>query len=129
MLKLIHMKVCIHEALSFCAHDVWRKLVSAVVVGIRFLEVFKCQYTGAFLLVLACGLFGSFCITCNMFACGVIRIGDSIFMYFFAPDLLNICDMLLCWCILSHCVARWSTVACVSVTVSVSLLFVDTCYI
>jgi len=63
-----------------------RKLVSAVVVGISFLGVFKCQYTGAFLFVLAGGLFGSFCAACNKVVCGVIRFGDSIVLYCFAND-------------------------------------------
>jgi len=63
-----------------------RKLVSAVVVGISFLGVFKCQYTRAFLFVLAGGLFGSFCAACNKVACGVIRFGDSIVLYCFATD-------------------------------------------
>jgi hypothetical protein len=57
--KLIHIKFCIHEALSFFTDVMCRKLVFAVVVGIRFLEVFNCQYTEIFLLVLTGGLFGS----------------------------------------------------------------------
>jgi len=50
------------------------------------LGVFKCQYTGAFLLVSAVDLFGSFCATCNEVACGVITFGDSIILYSFAAD-------------------------------------------
>ena len=39
--------------------------MSVVVVGIRFLEIFNYQYTGAFLLVLPGGLFGSFFAVCS----------------------------------------------------------------
>ena len=60
--------------------------MSAVVVGIRFLGVFKYQYTGAFLFVLAGGVFGSFCAACNKIACRVLRFGDSIVLYCFAND-------------------------------------------
>jgi len=47
-LKLIHIKFCFLETLSFFTDDMCRKIVSAVVVGIRIPDVFKCQYTGAF---------------------------------------------------------------------------------
>jgi hypothetical protein len=63
--------------------------VSAVVVGIRFLEVSKCQYSGDIFVGFSWCLFGSFFASCNKVACGVIRFGDSIFMYFFAPNFLK----------------------------------------
>ena len=79
----------IHEILSFCTDDMCRKLMSVFVVGIRFLEVFKCQYPGILLLVLAGGLFGSYCVSCNTFVYGAIRFSDSIFMYFLVPDFVK----------------------------------------
>ena len=45
------------------------------------------QYIGASLLVLAAGLFGSFCATCNMVACFVIIFGESIFPYRFSTGI------------------------------------------
>jgi hypothetical protein len=88
--------------LSLC-----RKLVSAVVVGVRFLEIFKSQYVGVLLLVLAGGLFGSFCISCNTYAYGAIRYSDSIFMYFLHQILLYICDMFLVYIVTLCCELKY----------------------
>jgi len=47
-LILIHIKFFIQETLLFCTDVFCSKLVSAIVVVSRFLEVFKRQYTGNF---------------------------------------------------------------------------------
>jgi hypothetical protein len=66
-----------------------RKLGPAVLVGIRFLQDFKCRYTEAFLIILAGVLLRSYCDICNKVACVVIRFGDSIVQYSVAPELDN----------------------------------------
>jgi hypothetical protein len=67
----------------------YRKLGSAVVVGISFLRVLECQYTGALTITLAGVSLRSFCDTCNKVACDVIRFGDSILQYCVVFDVDN----------------------------------------
>jgi hypothetical protein len=72
-----------------CTDGMFRSVGSAVVVVIIFMQVLKCQYTGAHLIILAGVLLTRFCDICSTVACVVIKFDDSIVQCFVFPNFDN----------------------------------------